>query len=232
MHFASTLVPASLIRRYNRFLADVRLEDGSELIVHCPNSGSMKTCLGEGWPVMLSDSGKPERKYRFTWEMVHNGKCWIGINTHLANRIVEEAILNDEIPELREYSEIRSEVKYGENSRIDLLLKNAGSKCFVEVKNVTMVEEDGFYKFPDSKTERGKKHLLELSEMVRQGHRAVMFFLVQRSDGTVFKPASHIDPAYASNLVQARKKGVEILVYRAEVSPQKILIAEKIKASF
>ncbi|HID37910.1 MAG TPA: DNA/RNA nuclease SfsA, partial [Calditrichaeota bacterium] len=196
---------------------------------HCPNSGSMKTCKEPGWPVMLSDSNNPKRKLRYTWEMVHNGTCWIGINTHLAYHIAREAIERKLIEELTMYSEIRSEVKYGQNSRIDLLLNGNGELCYVEIKNVTLVETDGHYYFPDAVTERGRKHLGELEEMVRQGHRAVMLFVIQRSDGDIFKPADHIDPKYGEALRQAVDNGVEALAYRAEVTPEEICIKAKIK---
>ncbi len=228
MQFEQKLIPAKLIRRYKRFLADVILETGEEITVHCPNSGSMLGCAGEGWPVLLSDSNNPTRKYRYTWELVHNGQCWIGINTHRANRIVEDALRTDGIPELSGYDSIRSEVKYGENSRIDLLLSRETELCYVEIKNVTLVGSDGNYQFPDAKTERGRKHLGELSEMVRQGHRAVMFFLIQRSDGDAFTPAADIDPKYARALKTAADADVEILAYRTDISPQEMSITERI----
>jgi sugar fermentation stimulation protein A len=160
--------------------------------------------------------------------MVHNGKCWIGINTGIANLIAKEAIISGVISELQGYSQIKAEVKYGTNSRIDLLLIEADKKCYVEVKNVTLVEEDKAFCFPDAVTARGKKHLHELAEMRRQGQRAVMLYIIQRSDGSHFRPADQIDPAYAKSLKQVYKAGVEILVYRAEVNPDSIEIVEKI----
>ena len=229
MRFKEPLIEGTLIRRYKRFIADVALPDSTIVQAHCPNSGSMRTCLGEGWPVMLSDSHNPKRKLRYTWEMVHNGKCWIGINTHLANRIAEEAIRNGRITELTDYPELRAEVKYGQNSRIDLLLQRDGRLCFVEVKNVTLVEADGYYKFPDAVTTRGRKHLFELTEMVRQGHRAVMLFMIQRTDGTAFRPAAEIDPNYAQALRDAHQSGVEILPYLVEVTPEEITVTRKVE---
>ncbi|HGY57070.1 MAG TPA: DNA/RNA nuclease SfsA [Caldithrix abyssi] len=229
MKFKIPLIEGTLIKRYKRFLADVRLKDGCITTAHCPNSGSMKTCKEPGWRVMLSDSNNPKRKLRYTWEMVHNGRCWIGINTHLANRIAREAIENGTIDELTGYEEIRSEVRYGQNSRIDLLLSGNGAPCYVEIKNVTLVEEDGHYYFPDAVTERGRKHLGELEDMVRQGHRAVMLFIIQRSDGDIFKPADHIDTKYGTALRQAVNHGVEALAYRAEVTPEEIYICEKVE---
>ena len=232
MEFIKPLIPGKLIKRYKRFLADVELEQGGVITAHCPNSGSMKTCMTAGWPVMLSYSEKPNRKYPYTWEMVNNGNGWIGINTGVPNILAKEAISRGVIGELQGYSEIRREVKYGQNSRIDLLLSHNEEKCYVEVKNVTLVEEDENYYFPDAVTERGRKHLYELAEMINAGHRAVMLYIVQRRDGRYFLPASHIDPAYAISLQQVYAQGVEILVYRAEINPDKIEIAEKIPWKF
>jgi sugar fermentation stimulation protein A len=228
MIFKGPLIRGRLIKRYKRFLADIQLENGEVITAHCPNSGSMKSCLGENWDVRLSYSHNPTRKYPYTWELVHNGRCWIGINTGIPNKITEEAIHLSLIPELVGYDEIRREVKYGKNSRIDLLLTTSDKYCYVEVKNVTLVENDGDYYFPDAVTERGRKHLHELVEMVRQGHRAVMFYVIQRNDGSKFKPAAHIDPAYAESLKEVYDKGVEIIAYRAEVNPEQIFLANKI----
>jgi sugar fermentation stimulation protein A len=228
MKFDPPLIPGTLIQRYKRFLADIQLNSGEVITAHCPNSGSMKTCNTPGWKVMLSYHQNPKRKYSHTWEMIHNGQCWVGINTGIPNKIAEEAIRSNHISELQNYAEIKREVVYGKNSRIDLLLKNATQRCYVEVKNVTLVEADGDYYFPDAVTERGRKHLLELSDMVSQGHRAVMFYIIQRSDGKTFKPAKHIDPAYAESLRQAHSNGVEIIVYGADVNPERINIKSRI----
>ena len=224
MKFEQTLIPGTLIKRYKRFMADVKLDDGSIVTAHCPNSGSMKTCNQTGWNVLLSKSNNPNRKLKYTWELVHNEKCWIGINTHLANKLAVEAIQNGWIPELSGYTKLETEKKYGQNSRIDILLTSSKQTCYVEVKNVTLVEDDGFYTFPDSVTSRGLKHLHELAEMVRQGHRTVMLYAIQRSDGTLFKPARHIDPDYAKALKEVNNQGVEILAYRADINPDAITL--------
>ena len=229
MIFKTPLIPGKLIKRYKRFLADIELDSGEFVIAHCPNSGSMKSCTNPGWKVMLSQSDNPKRKYKYTWEMVHNEKCWIGINTIVPNIITEEAIKNATISELDGYTEIRREVKYGEKSRIDIYLKNNREACYVEVKNVTLVEDDNNYYFPDSVTSRGLKHLYELMGMKRQGHRAVMLFIIQRSDGNLFKPAAHIDHKYADGLKLAYKNGVEIIAKQADVSPDEIKIVENVK---
>lgn len=231
MKFEQTLIQGNLIKRYKRFLADVRLSNGNIITCHCPNSGSMKTCIGEDWPVLLSKSDNPTRKYPHTWEMVHNGQCWIGINTHLANTIAFEAISDKTITELQGYEIIEREKKYGQNSRIDILLHNGKDKCYVEVKNVTLVEEDGYYRFPDSVTSRGLKHLHELHKIVKNGGRAVMLYVIQRSDGTIFKAADHIDPEYARVLKIVYQNGVEILPYLADVNPEGIKIIKKVEFS-
>lgn len=228
MIFEKPLVEGKLVQRYKRFLADVKLNSGEIITAYCPNSGSMKSCKTPGWKVMLSENKNPNRKYQYTWEMIHNGLCWIGINTHIPNQIIAEAINQNSIPELSGYDTLKREVKYGKNSRIDIFLEQKENCCYVEIKNVTLVEEDGNYYFPDSVTERGKKHLHELIEMKRLGHRTVMLFFVQRNDGTVFKPAAHIDPEYTHSLQTAYAKGVEILVYKANVSPEQIEINENI----
>jgi sugar fermentation stimulation protein A len=217
-----------LIRRYQRFLADVELADGSIVTAHCPNSGSMKGCAFPGSPVLLSISDKPERKLRYTWELVMAEGNWVGINTGLPNRLVREGIENGVISELQGYPSIRAEVRYGEEkSRIDLLLEAPSGLCYVEVKNVTLVEGNQAL-FPDAVTTRGQKHLRELMEVVRQGHRGVIFFVVQRADGEAVAPADAIDPEYGRLLRLAAASGVQILAYRASVSPAEILLIHRL----
>lgn len=228
MRFDHELIAATLIRRYQRFLADVRLEDGSALTVHCPNSGSMRGCVGAGWPVRLSDSGKPARKYRYTWEMVHNGRCWIGVNTQLANRIAVEGVTAGSVAELCGRWSLRREVPYGTGSRIDILLEAEGRRCYVEVKSVTMVDEAGRYAFPDAVTDRGRKHLLELRRVVEAGDRGVILFIIQRGDGDRFTTADDIDPSYGEALRRAVAEGVEALAYRADVEPSGARLVERV----
>lgn len=228
MRFSSPLIITTIVHRYKRFLVDVILPDGKKVTAHCANSGSMKTCLEPGWKAAISESTNPKRKLKYSLEMTQNGQSWIGVNTILANRLVFEAIENGIVKELSGYSLLRREVAYGENSRIDILLQEKEKKCFVEIKNVTLIDDDGYNTFPDAKTARGLKHLHELMQMVKEGHRAVMFFLVQRSDGKNFRPAKNIDPEYAATLKIARKAGVEILVYGAKVSPQEIRVEKRI----
>ena len=220
MLLPSPLYPGVLIRRYQRFLADVRLDSGETLTAHCPNSGSMKGCAFPG-RVLLSRSDRQGRKLAYTWELVETGGDWAGINTLLPNRIVREAIETGSIPELSGYDAIRTEVPYGENSRIDILLDGKGCRCFVEVKNVTLVEGDAAL-FPNSVTIRGQKHLNELMRVVREGDRGVIFYVVQRRDSTSFAPADSIDPVYGRLLRQAVGAGVEAIAYQADVTPRAI----------
>jgi sugar fermentation stimulation protein A len=229
MIFSEPLITATLVKRYKRFLADVRLENGEIVTAHCPNPGSMKSCLAPDWPVRLSFSRDSKRKLPYTLEMTHNGQCWIGLNTQRPNFIVKEAIAAGKIPELQGYGTIRCEVPYGQKSRIDLLLEDGNDRCYVEVKNVTLRAADGGYAFPDAVTTRGQKHLRDLMGIVRQGQRAVMFYLIQRTDGHIFRPAADIDPDYARLLSEAFWAGVEILAYVAEVSPAGIVVAQKIR---
>lgn len=221
------LVAATLVKRYKRFLADVLLSDGSLVTVHCPNSGSMKGCAVPGSSVFISRSPNLKRKYPFTWELVQADGFWAGINTGLPNHLVREAIEAATVAELQGYTAIRPEVPYGEHSRIDLLLEGPTGRCFVEVKNVTLVE-NGLALFPDAVTTRGQKHLLELMRVVREGDRGVIFFTVQRGDGNSVSPADTIDPEYGRLLRLALESGVEALAYRALVTPDEIRLTERL----
>lgn len=221
------LVAGTLVKRYKRFLADVLLEDGSEVTVHCPNSGSMKGCAVPGSRVFLSRSPNLKRKYPLGWELVEADGFWAGINTGLPNHLTREAIENGTVTELQGYAAIRPEVPYGEHSRIDLLLEGPAGRCFVEVKNVTLVE-NGRALFPDAVTTRGQKHLNELMRVVREGDRGVIFFTVQRGDGASVSPADLIDPEYGRLLRLAVDNGVEALAYRAVVTPEEIILTERL----
>jgi len=216
-----------LIKRYKRFLADVLCPDGTVITVHCPNSGSMKGCAVPGSRVFLSRSDRPGRKYPCTWELAEIDGVMVGLNTGLPNRLVHEAIANGTIAELQGYATIRPEVPYGENSRVDLLLEGADGRCFVEVKNVTLVE-NGQALFPDAVTERGQKHLRELMKVVQDGDRGVIFFTVQRSDAHSVAPADAIDPEYGRLLRHALVNGVEALAYQAEVNCREIRLIKRL----
>jgi sugar fermentation stimulation protein A len=225
MKMPPPLHPGTLIRRRNRFIAEIRLDHGEEVTAHCPNSGSMKGCNLPGAPVLLSESDNPARKTRYTWEMVRAGRTWVGINTLRTNALVREAIENGTIAELQGYESIRSEVKFGKHSRLDFLLEGPAGSCYVEVKNVTLVEHRTAL-FPDAVTTRGQKHMRELVRAVKMGHRAVVVFAVQRGDVNAFAPADVIDPVYGKELRNALKKGVEALSYRAHVSAGNIRITK------
>jgi sugar fermentation stimulation protein A len=229
MEFASPLTRGRLVQRYKRFLADVILDDGTAITASCPNTGSMLGLTAPGSVVWLSHSASPTRKYAYTWELVEDdlggGANLVGINTGLPNRIVSEAIAAGQVAELSGYSDLRREVKYGQSSRIDILLEDAArGRCYVEIKNVHLSRRPGLSEFPDCKTERGVKHLRELSEMVRAGHRAVMLYLVQRNDAERFSFAADLDPNYAQAFLAARKAGVTALAYRCRLSPQSVVL--------
>ena len=236
MKYSTPLDSATLIRRYKRFLADVRVADGSVITIHCPNTGSMKNCAASGDQVWYSTSEKPGRKYPHTWELTRTGSGhYIGINTSRANGLVREAIERGAIRELAGYPEIRPEVKYGrENSRIDLHLSghSTAPDCFVEVKSVTLLESPiraGIGYFPDAVSQRGQKHLRELAEVAAGGERAVLCFCVQHSGVRKVRPAAHIDPDYASALAVAIEAGVEVLAYKARLSPRGLLLNRPIE---
>lgn len=229
MQFDTPLIPGTLIKRYKRFLADVRLEDGSIVTAHCPNSGSMKGYKNEGLRVWLEANDNPKRKLRYTWELVEDEHGdTIMVHAARANALTVEAIKNGTVSELQGYDTLRSEVKYGiQNSRIDLLLETGDEKCYVEIKSVTLREEDTVM-FPDAVTTRGQKHLEELMAMKKEGHRTVLFFAVLREGGTHFEPAAHIDPTYASLLSDAVAAGVEVMIYRAVFNKSSIALAHTV----
>jgi sugar fermentation stimulation protein A len=233
MRFPAPLIRGRLVKRYKRFLADVTLDSGETITATCPNTGSLLGLTEAGAIVWLSLSDSAKRKYRHTWEMVEadlgKGRAIVGINTGHPNHLVAEAIAAGQIRELKGYPTLRREVKYGENSRIDILLEcpRKGS-CFVEIKNVHMMRRAGLAEFPDCVTERGAKHLRELAQMVRNGHRAVTLFLIQRSDATKLALARDIDPVYGSAFDAARAAGAETLAYRCRLSREDIVIQKRV----
>ena len=210
----------TLLRRYKRFLADVELEDGQTITVHCPNSGSMKACCEPGSPVLLSDSQNPKRKLRHTWELIRMGRSWVSVHSARSNELVAKWIDDGQITEFSQYTDCRREVAYGDNkrSRVDLMLSGPDT-CYVEIKHSTM-RVGKHAAFPDAVTTRGRKHLEDLTTMVRQGNRAVMFYVVGRSDCERFRPADEIDPEYGKALREAVAQGVELLAYRVKFSPK------------
>ena len=229
MRFDQALIPATLVRRYKRFLADVVLETGDITTVHVANPGAMTGLDRPLSRVWLSDSGNPLRKYPCTWELVEtdlgSGAELVGVNTGQPLQLVAEAIETGLIPELRGYPSVRREVKYGQNSRVDFLLDDPERKpCYLEVKNVHLMRKPGLAEFPDCVTERGAKHLCELAAMRTSGMRAVLLFVIQVPSAQRFSVAGDIDPAYAAAFEQARAQGVEMLAWRCDVSLHGIAI--------
>ncbi len=231
MQYKSKLIPARFIKRYKRFFADMELDNGEVVTAHCPNTGTMKTCYHEGCRVMVSHHDDPNRKLKYSWELSSNStdpknKDWICVNTSLPNYLVYEAIEKGVITELPKYSELKMEVKYGTNSRIDVLLTDTkGIKHYIEVKNTTLLDDKSKRAlFPDAVSERGKKHLEELEKMVADGHKAYMFYLVNRSDATGAGIAKDIDPEYYKACAKAIKNGVQILAYQTHITPDEIVI--------
>ncbi len=223
MQFSSPLLRGTLIQRYKRFLADVRLDDGSVVTATCPNTGSMMGLKEPGRTVWLSTSNSLTRKYKHTWELVEHdlgkGPALVGVNTSHPNAVVAEAIAAGAIKSLKGYATLERERKYGKNSRIDILLSDPMKPLtYVEIKNVHMSRTAGRAEFPDSVTERGAKHLAELSDMVHEGHRAVMIFLIQRADVTAFSLAGDVDPTYVAAFAAAEAAGVEMLAVRCKMS--------------
>jgi sugar fermentation stimulation protein A len=226
MKFPRELIAGVLIQRRKRFLADVRLDDGRVITAHTANTGSMRGCSDPGSRVWLLDTMKPGRKYRYSWELVEAVPgVLVGVNTHLANKLVREGVENDAICELQGYDDILSEVTVG-SSRIDLVLeKPGGRRCLVEVKSVTLAEQ-GIAYFPDSPSVRGARHLEELARAAASGRRSAIFFCVQRGDVKEVRPADDIDPVFGHKLRRAIETGAEALAYRAAVTTGGISLAE------
>lgn len=225
MRFPAPLITGRLIRRYKRFLADVQLGSGEIVVAHCPNPGAMVGLTEADSEVWLSRSDDPRRALPWSWELTTHQGGLVGINTGRPNRLVEEAIAAGAIAELAGYESVRREVKYGENSRVDLVLGRAdGALCYVEVKNVHLMRTRGLAEFPDCVTARGAKHLKELASLAAAGIRAVVLFVVQRQDARSFAVASDLDPAFARALGVARAAGVETLCYGCALSPEQIVL--------
>ena len=233
MRFHAPLIKGQLIKRYKRFMADVTLANGDVVTAHCANSGSMISVDEPGAEVWLSPAKNPDRKLKFTWEMIRIKRSLVGINTQHPNTLVAEAIVAGKVPSLTGFDNLRREVKYGNNSRIDVLLEMAdGRNCYVEVKNVTMrrdLTKGAPVEFPDGITARGAKHLAELSDMVKEGHRAVMFYLLQRGDADSMAIARDIDPTYGEALDKARQSGVEVVAFNCKLTPKGINVAKQVE---
>jgi sugar fermentation stimulation protein A len=220
MNFPHPLTRATLVSRYKRFFADVVLEDGTEITAHCPNPGAMLGLNTPGLPAWISRSDDPKRKLAHTLELVEADGGLVGINTMHPNRLVAEALAADAIPELTGYATHRREVRYGANSRVDFLLEAPDrAPCWLEVKNCHLRRNGTLAEFPDCVAARSLKHLKELTAMVEAGERAVMLFVIQRTDCDAFSACHDLDPAYAKGLTEAAARGVEVLAYACEVTP-------------
>ncbi len=222
------LIRGTLIRRYKRFLADVVLEDGQTVTAHCPNTGSMKGCSEAGRPVYLSRSDNPRRKLAYTWELIHMPSSLVGVNTGVPNRLVCSALSAGIVPEFSGYESVRREISLGNGSRIDIVMEDRhANRCFVEVKNCTLVE-NGVALFPDAVTDRGLRHLSELSQLRSEGHRCAMFYLIQRMDAACFAPAAAIDPEYSKGLAAAAAAGVEAVAYDVRIDLDGVALNRKL----
>ena len=236
MQFPDTLIHGTLLRRYKRFLADIKLDDGAEVTAHCANPGAMLGLTEPGADVWLSPSRNPKRKLAYSWEVMRADGDLVGINTAHPNAIVAEAIEAGKIAELTGYDNLRREVKYGQNSRIDMLLEHSGEPgrpdCYVEVKNVHLMRTLGLAEFPDSVSTRAAKHQDELANMVKQGGRAVIMYLCQREDCDSFALAADIDPDYAAAAAAARDTGVEALCYACNLTPTAITTERRLDIKY
>jgi len=222
------LIKGTLIKRYKRFLADVELADKKVVTAHCANSGKMTECCTPGQPVWLSSHDNPKRKLKYTWELIQMPTSLVGVNTMVPNHLVSMSIKSGAVKELTGYDNIKREVKTGEHSRLDILLtKENSEQCFVEVKNCTLVK-DRIAQFPDAVTKRGQKHLVEMQKLTASGIRCVMFYLIQRTDADIFKPADFIDLEYGKELRKAVKNGVEILAYDTYIDLKSIWLNRRI----
>lgn len=230
MRFQSPLLPATLIRRYKRFLADIRLEDGTEAVAHCANPGSMMGLAAPGARIWVEHNDDPRKKLRYGWRLVETGAgALVCVDTGAANRVLRAALTARAIPELAAYDRVRPEQRYGEKSRVDFLLSGGGlPDAYVEVKSVTLSRQPGLAEFPDSVTARGARHLHDLARVAQAGARAVLFYLVQRGDAETLGVAADIDPAYAAALAHARRAGVTFLSYSADISRDSITIGRSL----
>jgi sugar fermentation stimulation protein A len=229
VRFSTALHKGILVRRYKRFLADVELPKEGIVTAHCPNTGSMESCFTPGGTVWLSRSTDPSRKLQWTWELSEMNGGLVGINTARPNQVIAEAIEQKKIPELCGYETLRKEVKYGQNSRIDILLESSNKPpCFVEIKNTTLLRNNHIM-FPDAVTERGLKHIQELCKVAQSGSRAVLLFFVNRPDGEEFLPAESIDPKYTAALREASKVGLEVIAIRGVSSPDELRVGHHVR---
>jgi sugar fermentation stimulation protein A len=227
MRFEQPLIEGTLLRRHKRFLADVKLNNGDEITVHCANPGSMMGCSEPGSKVLISQTVDPRRKFKHQLEIIYAGRTPVGIHTGRPVTVVGEAIMEARIPELAGYAQLRRDAKYGRDNRIDLLLEGNGLRnCYIEVINVTLADDNVAY-YPDVVMPEGPAHLDELTDLVREGNRAMLFFVAQRADVTKFRPADHLDPEFSQALRDAIARGVEPMCWRSRVTRKGIELDEQ-----
>ena len=231
MKFDTPLIKTKFKKRYKRFFVDVMLNK-EILTAHCPNSGSMMGLLNENENAWVSKSKNPKRKLKYTLEILEKEKQKVGVNTHLTNKIVEEALVNKKIKEFEKFNQVQREVKFNNNTRFDFLVSNKKEQAFIEVKNVTLKREQDYAEFPDAPTTRGQKHLLELINAKEKEYQAYLIFLIQREDCNFFKISKDIDKKYYENFIQAKKKGVKFLCYSSKVTDKEIILNKKIEIKF
>ena len=230
MRFPSTLIKGTLVKKYRRFIVDIRLEDGTVVTAHCPTMGVMQGISEPGHQVMLSDSGLETRRNKLTWELVDINGTWVGVNSALPLKVLVESIEEKLIPSLTGFTEIQVDATYGHHNKIDVMLLGMEHNCFINAFHVSWVEKD-IALFPDVPSPRMVKSIQQLTEIAPQGHRAVAFFLVQRSDCSLFKPAEEVDKIFLKTMLAAQSAGVEIMVYQAQITPEAITLGKPLPYS-
>jgi len=228
MKFKETLLQGIFIKRYKRFFVDIKYKN-KIITAHCPNTGSMMGLLSKKNNVLFSKTDNPNRKLKYTLQIIKNQNRLVGVNTHLTNKLVSESLINKKIKTLAKFNLIQSEVKFSEKTRFDFLISNDKEKCFVEVKNVTLSRENKIAEFPDSPTSRGVKHLNDLSLAIQKGFKAYILYVIQRDDCKFFRIASDIDKNYEFSLEKALKNGVKILCYNCKLSNEEIKLNNEVK---
>ena len=228
MNFEDKLISGQFVKRYKRFFVDVKI-DGKIITAHCPNTGSMYGLLKKNNKIWLTKSNNPNRKLKYTLQIIQDKKTKVGVNTHLTNKIVLEALQNNLIKEFDKTIEIKPETKFGNNTRFDFLVTENNLKSFIEVKNVTLSRKKGVAEFPDAITSRGLKHIRELIKANKKGYKIYILYLIQRNDCKSFKIADDIDPEYSDSLSKAVKKNLNVLCFDCKFSPKGIILNQKVK---
>ena len=228
MNFENKLIPGQFIKRYKRFFVDVKIND-KKITAHCPNTGSMYGLLKKGNKVWVTKSDNPNRKLKYTLQIIEDNKCKVGVNTHLTNKIVHHALKNNLIKEFDKKIEIKPETKFGKNTRFDFLITQQKFKAFIEVKNVTVSRIKNLAASPDAITSRGLKHINELLKASNMGYKIFILYLIQRNDCKLFKIAEDVDPEYSNSLIKAAKKKLNILCYDCKFSSKGIKLNQKVK---